>query len=58
MNRKRRRRLSIQEAVFWALQIPPVVILASETFLFKYLTGISIYAIVRQCLVGAQADSD
>jgi hypothetical protein len=52
-----RRRLSYGEAAFWTVQIPPAVLLFSQTFLFKYLVVISIYAIVRSCITGAQADT-
>jgi hypothetical protein len=55
--RQRRRRWSYAEAAFWAVQIPPAVALLPEPVLFRYLIVISIYAIVRNCLTGAQADS-
>lgn len=57
MTAERRRKLSYIEAGFWAIQIPPAVFVMPQAILFKYLVFISIYAIVRNCLTGAQADT-
>lgn len=56
MKAQTRRRASYVEAAFWAAQSPLVFILP-QTTLIKYLSEISIYAIVRTCITGAQADT-
>lgn len=56
MTARKRRRLSYGEAAFWLAQTPLIFILPEPT-LIKYLAVLSIYAIVRTCLTGAQADT-
>lgn len=56
MKAQTRRRVSYVEAGFWASQTPLVFLLPQPT-LIKYLSVISIYAIVRTCITGAQADT-
>jgi hypothetical protein len=55
---RRRRRLSYAEAAFFAVQIPPVLFWLPEQYQIKYLQFISIYAVIRTAIAGAQADSD
>lgn len=54
---KRRRYISWYEALFFALQIPPVLFWLPQQYQLKYLQFISIYAVIRTAIAGAQADT-
>lgn len=57
MTAAQRRKLSWAEAAFWAIQIPPAAILLPGPPVFKYLTVVSQWALVRTAIAGAQADT-